>query len=134
MGSALFVEREQARFILKQPADRVSYDCRQNVCHCAMKTTSFVIALSFTLAAAAGALAADTSKEASKPSQQKTTSKSKTASTESVYVTGSYIKQDVRHDGKAGDNPNLIVIDQQAIERTGASSLVGVLVRKGSVR
>ena len=99
-----------------------------------MKNTSLICVLSFLLAAASGALAQDKAKDTNHATKEKDASQTRIASADH-YVTGSYIKQKIHRDGQITDGPNpLIVIDQQTIERSGASDLRQLLVRRGASR
>src|SRR5437899_3232120 len=99
-----------------------------------MKPTSLTLAVAITLAAASAASADDQTKaghEAKVPSVGKT----KTGKTESaqeqgkVLLTGSYIKQDIRHNGRMTDGASqVIVLDRDTIERSGATDLRQLLV------
>jgi outer membrane receptor for monomeric catechols len=52
-----------------------------------------------------------------------------------VVLTGSNIKRTVRKDGQVTDGPNsLTIIDQKAIERSGAADVRQVLARQSSFR
>jgi hypothetical protein len=99
-----------------------------------MKTTSLILVLSVLLAAASGAFAEEKAKDAKHAAKEKNAPKAKVAST-GQYVTGSYIKQKLNRDGQITDGPSpLVVFDQQAIERSGASDLRQLLVRRGASR
>jgi outer membrane receptor for Fe3+-dicitrate len=61
--------------------------------------------------------------------------KTTAAQTREVALTGSNIKRKVRKDGQVTDGPNsLTIIDQKAIERSGAADVRQVLARQSSFR
>jgi outer membrane cobalamin receptor len=61
--------------------------------------------------------------------------KSTAAPKREVVLTGSNIKRTVRKDGQVTDAPNsLTIIDQTAIERSGAVDVRQVLARTGAFR
>jgi hypothetical protein len=107
-----------------------------------MKTAKYALCLLSLLAGLATAYAGD---EAKKPQPEKSTppTKEKPAvqkddsgvQTETnVTLTGSYIKRTVNRSGQITDGPSpVVVIDRQAIERSGATDLRQLLVRKGLV-
>ena len=49
-----------------------------------------------------------------------------------VELTGSYIKRTVRRNGKITDGPSqVVVLDREMIDRSGAGDLKQVLIRQG---
>ena len=96
-----------------------------------MKMRPLVIALAITLDLASSVLASDKTKDkkdtkAKKPKQEQETNQ------ERVVLTGSYIKQDIRRSGRITDGPNqVVVLDRDAIERSGAADLKQLLIRQG---
>ena len=101
-----------------------------------MKTTSLALVMAITLSAASVAFASDKPKEAkdaNKPTVEKSKKPSKSeADTERVLLTGSYIKQNIRRNGRITDGPSqVIVLDRATIERSGASDLRQLLAHQG---
>jgi len=101
-----------------------------------MKRQSLILALSFTLAAASGAFAADKTTDSKEKKAVKTGETEKVADSSATKTvkkpTGSYIPRTIRRQGEITDGVNqLIVLDRAAIERTGASDLKQVLIRRG---
>jgi hypothetical protein len=100
-------------------------------------TTPMWIALTVTLAASSGGLAADKAKDAqpAKAAVAPSTAKAKAQPAhqeKSVLVTGSYIKRDIRRNGVITDGSSpVFVMDHQAIENTGAATLNQALTRQG---
>ena len=98
-----------------------------------MKKRSLVVALAITLGLASSVLASDTTKDkkdtkAKKAKQEQTASREK----EKVLLTGSYIKQDVHRTGRITDGQSqLIVLDRETIERSGAADLKQLLISQG---
>jgi hypothetical protein len=101
-----------------------------------MKTTSGIgiFVLSILLAAASAAYPEEKAKNTKQTTKEKDASQTKvTSAGQPQYVTGSYIKQKINRDGQLTDGANpLVVIDQQTIERSGASDLKQLLVRRGA--
>jgi hypothetical protein len=103
----------------------------------AMKTTSLTLLLSLAFAANLTTLAGekqapDTRPAKAVPANCAQASRTRSAGSELVLLTGSYLKQDVRRDGRITDGANqVIIIDRKSIERSGASSLRQVLSRTG---
>lgn len=98
-----------------------------------MKMRSLVIALAITVGLASSVLASDTTKE-KKDTKVKKVKQEQVASQEKekVFVTGSYIKQDIRRNGRITDGQSqLIVLDHDAIERSGAADLKQLLISQG---
>jgi outer membrane cobalamin receptor len=104
-----------------------------------MKTAFFTLALTIALLSASTAFAGDETKtkDVKKAPATGAEKKQKTqvASEEGkggVLVTGSYIKQPVRRNGRITDGANqVIVIDRDTIERSGASDVKQLLVHQG---
>lgn len=107
-----------------------------------MKPTSLSMIVAAMLLAVSASVAAN-KPDAAKPSADKDTkapaketvkdAKAKPANVEKGFVTGSYIRQRVTHNGviaSAGASP-LIVIDSETIRRTGASSIPEMFRRGG---
>lgn len=98
-----------------------------------MKTTSLIFALAIGLSSAA--FAGEKTKDTkTKPAK---TQKAKTSQVQANgdALTGSYIKRDVRRKGLVTDGPDPVyVIDQSAIQISGAADLREVLLRKGFAR
>jgi hypothetical protein len=92
-------------------------------------TTSFALAAVLMLCASS-VLADETAKSdsASTPRKESVAPKKK----DSVPLTGSYIKQKIRKNGVVTDGPSqVVVIDRNLIDQTGASDLRQLLVRRG---
>jgi hypothetical protein len=104
-----------------------------------MKTTLLSVALVISFLAASSALACDQGKCKEKTSKKATTTavdkKEKTASTTErggELLTGSYIKQRIHRAGHITDGVNqVIVVDRDMIERSGASDVKQLLNRQG---
>jgi hypothetical protein len=98
-----------------------------------MKMRSSAITLAITLGLASSVLASDKTKnqvdtkdKKAKPEQTATPEREK------VALTGSYIKQDIRRNGRITDGPSqVVVLDHDAIERSGAGDLKQLLIRQG---
>lgn len=87
----------------------------------------FIVALAGACSSPAGALRA---KQKTQPSVTK--AKQVHARHTHDRLTGSFLKQDVRRSGFVTDSANqVVVIDQAAIERSGASDVRQLLVRYG---
>ena len=103
-----------------------------------MRTSSFLLVVSVTLAMVSGALAGEQAK-ATKPADNATSAKAseatKSAATEKpTFVTGSYLKQNVRRDGQIAEGPNhVLIIDSESIRASGGSSILEVLNRRGTL-
>src|ERR1041385_4114005 len=102
-----------------------------------MKANFLTIFLVITFSAANAAVACDKTKE-SKETKAAAVSKDKKDQPSSsqeqgkVLLTGSYIKQDIRRNGRITDGPNqVIVLDQETIRRSGASDVKQLLVHQG---
>ena len=97
-----------------------------------MKMRSLIV-LAITLGLTSSVLASDTTKDnknakVKKAKQEQTTSQEK----DKVFLTGSYIKQDIRRNGRITDGPNqVVVLDRDTIERSGAGDLKQLLIRQG---
>ena len=101
-----------------------------------MKRTSLALVMAITLCAASVGLASEKPKEAKdakKPVAEKVKKLSKSeADSEKVLLTGSYIKQNIRRNGRITDGPSqVIVLDRATIERSGASDLRQLLAHQG---
>ena len=106
-----------------------------------MKTKSLAILIGVFVVVASTALAGDNSdKKDSKSSTATAKAKDKKAEKQSgntetykgVRVTGSNVKQDIRKNGMITDNTGqLLVIDQQTIEKSGAVDLKQLLNKTG---
>ena len=99
-----------------------------------MKTISILFALTITVGLASQALGSDEAK--GKPTKPKLTEKATKAQPqtgrETNVLTGSYIKQNVRRQGMITDGANnVLVIDRNAIERSGASDVRQLLIHQG---
>ncbi|TAK97971.1 MAG: hypothetical protein EPO07_12500 [Verrucomicrobia bacterium] len=73
-------------------------------------------------------------KSAATPTKAATTSDSKTksATQEQGVLTGSYIKRTYHRSGKITDGPNqVVVLDRNSIEQSGAVDLNQLLIRRG---
>jgi hypothetical protein len=104
-----------------------------------MKTKSLAILIGVFVVVASTALAGDNS---DKKDSKSSTAKAKDKKTEKqsgntetykgVKVTGSNVKQDIRKNGMITDNTGqLLVIDQQTIEKSGAVDLKQLLNKTG---
>ncbi len=101
-----------------------------------MKRSAIILAVTVGLAASA-AWASDQTKD-NKQSDSVTPAQVKKAEVKSsekhtkAVVTGSYIPQKIRRDGRITDGQSqLIVLDQEIIQRTGAAGLRQVLSSQG---
>jgi len=98
-----------------------------------MKMRSLIITLAITLSLASSVLASDQTQDkketrAKKIKQEPAARQEK----EKVSLTGSYIKQDIRRNGRITDGPNqVVVLDRETIERSGAGDLKQLLIRQG---
>src|SRR5436309_7662048 len=101
-----------------------------------MKTSSFILVLAMSLSVCSVALACGKDKQKHK-SLSADVSKSGRAkvggqANSGVLLTGSYIKQDIRRNGRITDGANqVVVLDRETIERSGASDLKQLLVHQG---
>lgn len=99
-----------------------------------MKTTPLMLIVSVTLLAGLTAMGGE-GKDAkkTKSSEQKAKAAETSGSaTNSAVVTGSYIKQKVNRSGRITDGPSqVIVLDRDTIERSGASDVKQLLVHQG---
>ena len=98
------------------------------------KTRTLTLFLAITCAAILSATASDQTKT----NEVKTVSKAKAKKVQGdrkgggVLLTGSYIKQDVRRTGRITDGANqVIVLDRDMIERSGASDVRQLLTHQG---
>jgi hypothetical protein len=104
-----------------------------------MKTACLTLTLTITFLAASMTFGCDDTKtkDVTKTSTTGPQKKQKTqvASVEGkggVLMTGSYIKQPIRRNGRITDGANqVIVLDRDTIERSGASDLKQLLVHQG---
>ena len=101
-----------------------------------MKTTTILLLTAVALSTATGALASEKIKDSKgtlPASKQKTkANQDPIPQKESVTLTGSYIKRDVRRNGVITDGPaQVIVLDNQAIRNSGAADLNELLIRRG---
>src|SRR2546422_6390303 len=100
-----------------------------------MKTSSFILVLAMSLSVCSVALACGKDKQKHK-SRSAEVSKNALAqggqANSGVLLTGSYIKQDIRRNGRITDGANqVVVLDRETIERSGASDLKQLLVHQG---
>jgi outer membrane cobalamin receptor len=99
-----------------------------------MKTTSLLIALVLVTGAASAVKAADEKDTKQERQQDKKvqSEKAKRAPDEGTPLTGSLIKRNVRRAGEITyGSSQVLVLDRDAIERSGASDLKQVLIRRG---
>src|SRR5882762_1068316 len=86
-----------------------------------MKTTSFTLGLAVFLAAASGALAADKAKATKEKAADRAKKQAQAQPGQEqakVMLTGSYLKQTVRRNGRITDGfSQVIVLDRDTIER-----------------
>src|SRR5260221_3336503 len=101
-----------------------------------MKTKSFMIALATSLVAISVASAADKDKPAKAATPSKTTATQMPAKAEGAqgeFLTGSSIKQKVQRAGRITNGQhNLVVLDRDAIEHSGASDVRQLLIMQGA--
>ena|SRR6266567_1298697 len=98
-----------------------------------MKTT-LVIAMALVVGSASAVKAADEkdAKEQRQQDKKVQSEKAKRAPDEGTPLTGSLIKRNVRRAGEITDSSSqVLVLDRDAIERSGASDLKQVLIRRG---
>ncbi len=98
-----------------------------------MKTT-LVIAIALVVGSAWAVKAADEkdAKEQRQQDKKVQSEKAKRAPDEGTSLTGSLIKRNVRRAGEITDSSSqVLVLDRDAIERSGASDLKQVLIRRG---
>jgi outer membrane cobalamin receptor len=102
-----------------------------------MKTTSFIMALLVTSAVVPGALAGDKPKDigtakAMTPDKRSKAKPRPLPADGKILLTGSYIKQTINRNGRITDGPSqVIILDRETIERSGASDLRQLLTRTG---
>src|SRR5215470_17674218 len=105
-----------------------------------MKRKKFALALILTVIASSVALAADpaqpndskTPAPAPAPQKLKETVVRAGREEKQMELTGSYIKRNIRRDGKITDGSSqVVVLDRGMIDRTGAADLKQVLIRQG---
>ena len=103
-----------------------------------MKTTALIFAAAIALSSSA--VAGDKTQEATKTKPAPADKAKKTTVVapqleKNVAVTGSYIKRDVRRNGLVTDGSSpLYVLDNKAIQNTGAATLSELLIRRGMQR
>ena len=104
-----------------------------------MKSTSVIIALVISLAAARALASDDIKAKSDKDSKAVSAAKAKKIQAQSashekkILVTGSYIRQSVRKNERITDGVNpVVVLDHDTIQRTGAADLRQLLVRQGT--
>ena len=101
--------------------------------------TALIITLAITLASGSMAFACDGAKTKATKKANTSVEKSKKTQTASapvdkggVLLTGSYIKQNVRPSGRFNDGTSqVIVLDRDIIERSGASDVKQLLIHQG---
>jgi len=101
--------------------------------------TAFALTLAIALVSTPAALACDNTKgKDAKKTKTVTVNKTKTTQTAvteekgGTLLTGSYIKQKVNRSGKITDRGHqVIVLDREMIDRSGAADLKELLVRQG---
>lgn len=98
-----------------------------------MKTILASLAcLSVLFAAVNAGAGAEKKQPAQKPETDKATKAAVAASGKPSKLTGSYIKRTYRRNGQITDGPyNVVVIDRETIEHSGATDVRELLVRKG---
>jgi|SRR5215204_3768722 len=97
-----------------------------------MKITALLLAFSLTVGISSIAFAADPVKESkdTKPSKPEKTAVKQ--SDDRVLLTGSHIKQKVRRNGMVTDGASqVVVLDSETIQNSGASDLRELLNRRG---
>ena len=103
-----------------------------------MKTTALIFAAAIALSSSA--VAGDKTQDAAKtkPAPADKAKKTQAIAPEvekNVAVTGSYIKRDVRRNGYVTDGSSpLYVLDNKAIQNTGAATLGELLIRRNLQR
>jgi len=96
-----------------------------------MKIRSLAMTLAI-LALASSVIASDKVKENQDAKPKKAKQQQQQGEKEKVLLTGSYIKHEVRRNGRITDGPSqVVVLDRDAIERSGAADLKQVLIRQG---
>src|SRR6185503_18522601 len=96
-----------------------------------MKTFPILIVLAITLTVPAFGGGADQPKETKARATKEKNTKAKDEPTR-VLVTGSHIKQEIRRNGRITDGPaQVVVIDRETIERSGASDLKRLFIHTG---
>src|SRR5262252_4866737 len=102
-----------------------------------MKTTAliFAAAIALSFSAVAGDKTKDTKTKPAPADKAKKTPVVAPELEKNVAVTGSYIKRDVRRNGLVTDGSSpLYVLDNKAIQNTGAATLSELLLRRGLQR
>ena len=98
-----------------------------------MKKRSLVITIAI-VGLASSVLASDKAKDKqeAKPKKAKQEQRAGEERKQKVEVTGSYIKRDVRRNGRITDGPSqVVVLDRETIEKSGAGDLKQLLIRQG---
>src|SRR5512139_3928869 len=99
-----------------------------------MKLALMLGALSVVLGLTSNALACDKAKHQKETASKKTT-KAQAGEKGATYLTGSWIKQDVRRDGRITSGAkNVQVLDKKDIERSGQSTVGDFLRQQGVTR
>ena len=101
-----------------------------------MKSICWVCLITASVLISTSALACDKAKSKADTGKDKKITKQKVSAgvTEERALTGSYIKRNVRRSGQITDGPNqVMVLDSEAIRRSGASDVRELLVRRGAV-
>jgi hypothetical protein len=90
------------------------------------------LALTLTVIASSVALAADPVKGTDSKETKKAQAQPAKELPTQVDLTGSYIRRTVRRNGKITDGPSqVVVLDREMIDRSGAGDLKQVLIRQG---
>lgn len=100
-----------------------------------MKLVACIICLAATLSIAAagpGRHKPDTAKPERKPAKAVAVAKSIKPGQKAEVLTGSYIARSYRKDGCITDGPSqVIVLDEEAIRQSGATTVAELLARRG---
>jgi hypothetical protein len=98
-----------------------------------MKLKNSAFALILTVIASSVALAADPPKpETPVPAKPKPEQVQPAKEQKPMEITGSYIKRNIRRDGRITDGSSqVVVLDRGMIDRSGAADLKQVLIRQG---
>jgi outer membrane receptor for Fe3+-dicitrate len=98
-------------------------------------TATLILAFASSVALASDKETKDAKNTKTSPAVAKAKAKPTEAPKREVALTGSNIKRVVRKDGQVTDGPNsLTIIDQKAIEQSGAADVRQVLARQSSFR
>jgi outer membrane receptor for Fe3+-dicitrate len=98
-------------------------------------TATLILAFASSVALASDKEAKDRKDTKASATAAKEKAKPTEAPKRQVVLTGSHIKRTVRKDGQVTDGPNsLTIIDQKAIEQSGAADVRQVLARQSSFR